>query len=212
VRTSRWLAWFAVAVVVGHHVGTIFGPLGGAGRGTEWADWLDLLTPYAVLGTAAGALLAAAATRRTWLVAALGAVVYVQGHGIHLAANSVGNARGDGQPVHLWDEVMGHYLWYGGLYAVVAALALAVPEPRGGARWPLAALFGLTMATNGIEGGTALLTLAVAVAFVLWAVRRRSAVLTAAWAVATVLLAGWGLYWGVTDGRFFPQFSQLGWI
>jgi hypothetical protein len=114
--------------------------------------------------------------------------------------------------VHLWDEVMGHYLWYGGLYVVVAALALAVPEPRGGARWPLAALFGLTMATNGIEGGTALLTLAVAVAFVLWAVRRRSAVLTAAWAVAALLLAGWGLYWGVADGRFFPQFSQLGWI
>ena len=212
MRTSRWLAWFAVAVVVGHHVGTLFGTLGDAGRSTEWADWIDLLTPYAVIGTALGALLAAAATRRTWLIAGAGAIVYVQGHGVHLAANSVGNARGSGQPVHLWDEVMGHYLWYGGLYVVVTALVLAVPEPRGTARWPLAALFGLTMATNGIEGGTALFTLAVAVAFAAWGVRRRSTVLTVAWAVAAALLAGWGLYWGLTDDRFFPQFSQLGWI
>ena len=85
-------------------------------------------------------------------------------------------------------------------------------EPRGAGRWPLSALFGLTMATNGIEGGTALFTLAVSVAFALWGVRRRSAVLTTAWVVTAALLTGWGLYWAVTDGRFFPQFSELGWI
>ena len=212
MRSSRWLAGFAVAVVIGHHVGTIFGPLGGAGRGTEWADWVDLLTPYAVVGTALGALLASRADRRAWLLAALATVIYTQGHGIHLSANSVGNARGNGQPVHLWDEVMGHYLWYGGLYLLVVALVLAVPEPSGTARWPLAALFGLTMATNGIEGGTALLTLAVALAFVIWGVRRRSTVVTTAWSVTTALLIGWGLYWEVAESRFFPQFSQLGWI
>ena len=212
MRSFRWLGWFAIAVVIGHHVGTIFGPLGEVGARTEWADWIDLLTPYAVVGTALGALLAAGATRRAWLLAALGAALYVQGHGVHLAGNSIGNARGDAQPVHLWDEVMGHYLWYGGLYLLVAALVLAAPEPRSAARWPLAALFGLTMATNGVEGGTAVLTLAVAVGFVLWGVRRRSAVTTTAWAVATALVAGWGLYWGLAEGRFFPQFSQLGWI
>ncbi|MCA1720774.1 MAG: hypothetical protein LC779_06630, partial [Actinobacteria bacterium] len=92
-------------------------------------------------------------------------------------------------------------------YLLVAALVLAVPEPRGTARWPLAALFGLTMATNGIEGGTPYLTLAVGVAFVLEGRRRGSAVLITAWATAVVLLVGWGLYW-----QGFPQFSELGWI
>lgn len=150
MRAFRWLGWFAVAVLVGHHVGTIFGPLGEAGLRTEWADWIDLLMPYAVIGTALGALLAAGAERRAWLLAAAGAVLYAQGHGIHLAANSVGNARGDGQPVHLWDEVVGHYVWYAGLFLLVAALAItlaAAPRP-GAAAWPLAVLFGVTVATR----------------------------------------------------------------
>jgi hypothetical protein len=170
-----------------------------------------------VIGTALAVLLAAGADRRSWLVAALGAVVYADGHGIHLAANSVGNARGNGQPVHLWDEVVGHYLWYAGLFLLVAALARAlVARPRpGAAAWPLAVLFGITAATNGIEGGTPVLTLAAALAFVAygWRHRRGSGLLlVAAYAVTGLLLLGWGVYWGVADGRFFPQFSELGWI
>lgn len=207
MRTSRWLAFFAVAVIVGHHVGTIVGPFGEVGGRTEWADWADLLTPYAVVGTALAALLAAGASRRAWVVAAVGAVAYVQGHGIHLAANSVGNARGDAAPVHLWDEVIGHYVWYGGLYLLVAALALARIASGSAWRWPLAALFGFTVATNGIEGGTPVFTLVAAAAFLAWGVRRRDGLLLGAFGVATVLLAGWGLYW-----RGFPEFSDLGWI
>src|SRR4051794_19338554 len=40
MRPFRWLGWFALAVIIGHHIGTILGPLGDAGRGTEWADWV----------------------------------------------------------------------------------------------------------------------------------------------------------------------------
>ena len=159
------------------------------------------------MGCALAALLAAGASRRAWVLAAAGAVAYVQGHGLHLAANSVGNARGDAPPVHLWDEVMGHYVWYGGLYLLVAALALAPFETRSAWRWPLAALFGFTIATNGVEGGTAVLTLAVSVAFLAWGVRRRESLLWSAFGVATALLAGWAVYW-----QGFPQFSELGWI
>ncbi|HVF06742.1 MAG TPA: hypothetical protein VNA20_18040 [Frankiaceae bacterium] len=207
MRYSRWLAAFAVAVVLGHHVGTLVGPFGEVGGRTEWADWVDLLTPFAVVGSALAALAAAGARRRAWLVAAAGAIAYVEGHGIHLAANSVGNARGDAAPVHLWDEVVGHYLWYGGLYLLVAALALTPAAVVSAWRWPLAALFGLTVATNGIEGGTPVFTLAAAVAFAGWGVRRRSGLLLCAFGVATALLAGWGLYW-----QGFPEFSDLGWI
>lgn len=206
---SRWLAGFAVAVIIGHHVGTIFGPLGTLGYGTEWQDWIDLLTPYAVLGCALGALLAAGAGRRAWLLAAVGGVAYVQGHGIHLAANSISNALGETQPTYLWDEVVGHYLWYAGLFLVVAALAMTLlDKPLTGAwRWPLAGLFGLTSATNGIEGQTALFSLAVALAFAVWGWRRRSEVLLASYGLTALLLGGWGIYW-----QGFPEFSQLGWL
>lgn len=217
MRAWRWLGWFAVAVVVGHHVGTVFGPLGEAGLRTEWADWIDLLTPYAVIGTAAAALLAAGADRIAWLLAASGAVAYVQGHGIHLAANSISNARGGDQPVHLWDEVAGHYLWYAGLFLLVAALARTLagwPRP-GRLAWLPAVLFGITSATNGIEGGTPYFTLAASLAFVAYGWRHRrtaGALLVAAYGLTTVLLLGWGGYWALAEGRSFPQFSELGWL
>lgn len=208
MRPSRWLAGFALAVVVGHHVGTLVGPLGELGGGTEWADWVDLLTPYAVVGTTLGVLLAAGADRATWLLAALGGVVYVQGHGVHLSANSIGNARGDARPVHLWDEVVGHYVWYAGLYLLLWALVRVVrPVPAGRWSWPLAVLLGLTLATNAVEGATPYLTLAVAGAFLVVAVRRRDPRLGAAFAVTAFGLVGWGLYW-----QGFPEFSELGWI
>jgi hypothetical protein len=204
------LAGFVVAVIVGHHVGTFVGPFGDAPGATRWADWVDLLTPYLVVGTALLTLLAAGAGRRTWVVAAVGAVVYVQGHGIHLAANSVGNARGNGAPVHLWDEVVGHYLWYAGLALLVLALARSFAVPRG----PLAAvgavLFGVTHATNGIEGGTAYASLAVAVGFCVG--MRREPMIVLAYGVAAVVLVAWGAYWGLAEGRSFPQPSELGWI
>lgn len=58
---------------------------------TRWADWVDLATPYAVLGTAGLALSTAAVPRRVWVLFAVGALTYAEGHGIHLAANSVAN-------------------------------------------------------------------------------------------------------------------------
>lgn len=206
---GAWLAGFAVAVIIGHHVGTIFGPLGALGYGTEWQDWIDLLTPYAVVGCALAALAAAGADRRTWVLALGGTIAYVQGHGIHLAANSVSNALGKEQPIFLWDEVVGHYLWYGGLFVLVAALALSLLDrPATSAwRWPLALLFGLTSATNGIEGQTALFSLVVAIGFAAWGWRRRSSLLLASYGLTALLIAGWGIYW-----QGFPEFSELGWI
>ena len=207
MHPSRRLGWFAVAVILGHHTGTFVGPAGELGGDTEWADWVDLLVPYAVVGTALAVLLAARAERRAWLLAAIGAVIYVQGHGIHLAANSIGNARGDAPPVHLWDEVVGHYIWYGGLYLLIAALVLVTPPVTSPWRWPLAALFGLTIATNGVEGGTPVFTLLIAVVYLGWGVRRRSDLLLCAFGVTTALMLGWGTY-----HQGFPQFSELGWI
>ena len=197
--------------MVGHHAGVLFAPLGEVGP-TRWADWIDLAVPLLVLGFAAATLAAARASRTAWVVFGPGAVLYTQGHGIHLAANSVANSD-PGEAAHLWDEVVSHHLWYGGLAVVVAALALELaPRLRRATPWSLAlaALWGLTATTTGIEGGTAVLALATGVAFVAWGWRERrrgGGELLAGYGLSVVLLVGWGLYW-----RGFPQFSELGWI
>jgi hypothetical protein len=210
-RIQRRLAAFAAVVIVGHHTGTVLSPLGEVGS-TRWADWADLVVPYAVAGTAAATLAAANAGRRDWTLLAASCLLYTQGHGIHLAANSIANVQ-PSDAVHLWDETVGHWLWYSGFAVIVATLAhalAAVPSPR--SIWSLvfALAFGLTVFTNSVEGGTAPLGLATGVVFVAWGLRSRQRapeLLVPAYAVTLLCLAGWGAYW-----RGFPQFSELGWI
>lgn len=205
------LAWFVVAVVAGHHVGTMLGPLGGVGD-TRWADWVDLSVPYLVLGAAAAALSATRPGRKEWILLGAAGVLYTQGHGIHLAANSIANVE-PSDAAHLWDETVGHWLWYTGLALIVAILARAVdavPSPRNAWSLAFAVVYGLTVFTNSVEGGTVALGFLSGAIFVVWGLRRRGRapeLLVPAYALALVCLTGWGLYW-----RGFPQFSELGWI
>jgi hypothetical protein len=207
----RRLAIFTATVIVAHHVNTALGPLGYVGT-TRWADWVDLLVPYVVVGTAAAVLVAARPGRGEWIALAATGVLYTQGHGIHLAANSIAGID-PSDAAHLWDETVGHWLWYGGLAGIVATLAYAVrdvPAPRTVWGLVLSLGFGLTIWTNSIEGGTPALGIGSAVVFVAWGLRRRGRLpelLVPAYALACVGLIGWGLYW-----QGFPQFSELGWI
>ena len=121
-RYGRWLAATAVAYAVVHHLGLLPNGLGTAPEDTRWADWLDLLVPWLVLVPAALTVAAAQVDARTWALFGAGALAYASGHGIHLAANSVNNAVG-GETAHLWDETVGHAIWYAGVTLVVAALA-----------------------------------------------------------------------------------------
>ena len=213
---DRWLLAFAGGVIVGHHTGFLLEPLGrvgGIAEGeTRWADWIDLVLPYFVVGCAGAALAAAATPRRVWLLFGFAAVLYTQGHGIHLAANSISNVS-SAEPAHLWDELVGHYLWYGGLAGLVAALGLALGDlPRSSWRvsLPVALLFGFTVFTNSIEGGTAPLGLVTSGAVLVWGIYHRErllGLLVPTYGLALVALAGWGLYW-----LGFPQFSELGWL
>lgn len=205
---KRWLVVLALAVAVGHHVGVGLGPLGDVGdSGTRWADWVDLVVPYLVVGSAALALAAAGTDRLGWTLFALSAVAYTQGHGIHLAANSVGNAVG-GDVAHLWDERVSHWIWYVGLSGMVAVLVRALPAmtvPTWG--WIVVLLAGFTWFDNSVEGGTVVLGFVAAAAVGGYAWRRRVRPVAAAYVVSLVLLVVWGVWQGG-----FPQFSQLGWI
>jgi hypothetical protein len=211
MTAGRWVAAFAAVVDVGHHTGFLLEPLGEVGA-TRWADWVDLALPYAVIGAAAGALATVDARPRAWLVLGAAAIVYTQGHGIHLAANSIANVD-PSRAAHLWDEVVGHYLWYGGLVGIVAALAVALghlPRPRSRLQHLLVLVFGLTVFTNSVEGGTPWLGLLASVVFLAWALPRRDrapGLLVLPYAVAAIALLAWGVYW-----RGFPQFTELGWV
>jgi hypothetical protein len=207
VSAARWTALCALAYSLLHHLGALPGGLGDAGGGTRWVDWIDLLTPYAVVGAALAALATAGTDRPGWWTALIGAGAYVQGHGIHLAANSISNVRGDAPPTHLWDEVLGHWIWYGGAGLLVLALVRAV-----GLRvTPLALLLalgtGLTWTTNALEGTTGPAALLAAAGFAVYGARRRDGtgrLLVVAFGTSVLLLTAYGLWQGG-----FPPPSEL---
>ncbi|MCY7373878.1 MAG: hypothetical protein LH461_09315 [Spirochaetaceae bacterium] len=209
-----WLVVFALGYGVMHHGGTLFTGLGEVGP-TRWADWIDLLTPYVVIGAAAGTLRAAGAEAGAWTAFLFGAVLYTSGHGIHLAANSVGNALPGTDPdvVHLWDETVGHYLWYAGFAVVVAVLAVVVADrkARGGVVGHLlAASVGFTYFTNSVEGQTPWLGIGTALVFTVWGLLTRDGMgryLATAYGLSLLLFAGFRIWQGG-----FPEFSELGWI
>lgn len=171
---SHALAATALAYAVLHHLGLVPSGLGSGPDDTQWADWLDLLVPWLVLVPAALTLGAAQPPTRTWVVFGAGVVAYASGHGIHLAANSVGNAD-PGPTAHLWDEVVGHHLWYLGVALVVVALADTMSgRPRPGpVGYLLAAAVGLTWASNAIGGGTVAMSLVLAAVAAAYGWRRR---------------------------------------
>lgn len=212
-RPGPALLAFGVAVSAMHHIGALPGGLGEVGP-LRWADLLDLLTPYVVLAPAVAVLARPGAGRRPWLLGFVGGTVYTSGHGLHLSANSVSNTAPVGRTadaVHLWDEVLGHVVWYAGLAMLVAALVLAmaghadlrIPAPG----WVAALAVGLTHATNGLEGGTALGSLAVAVGFAAWGRALGGQVgrlLLVTYLPAAGLLVAYGLLYGG-----YPQPSEL---
>lgn len=163
---DQWLSVSALAYALAHHLGLLPGGLGVAPDGTQWADWLALLVPVVVLVPAAMVLREASSTSREWVLFGVGCVVYAWGQGMHLAANSVNNAS-PGQTAHVWDEVVGHLIWYSGAALVLAAVARTMwGRPRPGVLgYVLAVLVGLTWATNAAGaagGGTEGLSLVVA--------------------------------------------------
>jgi hypothetical protein len=206
---NSWLVGFGLVYVVGHHTGTALAPLGEVGP-TRWADWVDLLLPYLLVGAAATVLLRAGAGSRAWLVLGAGAVLYTQGHGIHLAANSVGNELGHADVITLWDEYLGHYLWYAGFAVLVLALVLGLRQVRVSPwGWVVAALCALTLTSNAIEGQSVPLSALLAVAFV---VRGRHLVVRSVYGAHLLLLVVWVVYWAVAEGRWSPEFTELGWV
>ena len=165
----------ALAYSVTHHLGSLPDGLGDAGHGTRVADWLDLLAPFVVLVPALGVLLSAGASRATYVWFAVGSWVYATGHGVHLSANSIGNVA-PGEAAHLWDEQVGHWVWYAGVAMVAATLATTLverPPTRNVLAWLLALAVGATWGTNALGGEFAWPGVVLALVATGWGVRHR---------------------------------------
>jgi hypothetical protein len=203
---SRALLAFAAAVFVFHHLPSFAGE--GAG------DWIDLLTPFAVIGTAA-IVIGRGASTLVLVVAVIGAVLYVDGHGIHLAANAIGHEELTGEAkdvTHFWDEDWGHFEWHLGWFVLIASLCLADRKRLIRIRpWEAvvsAVLLGWTFFTSTVEGGSWWLELIAAAVFVPWALKVRSPILVTAaagFALAALMIGIWAIW-----HAGMPQFSDVG--
>ncbi len=171
-----------------------------------------------------------AAGSRPYLIpvfAVVFAVLWVDGHGIHLAANSISrmlaDARGGAADslTYFYDEVLGHYLWHTGVVGL-SVLLVARERPAGagvakgaarGALWASGAVYGLTFFLIAVEGQTTPLGVPTAVLFTLYGLSQgrrlaRRPLLSfflAGYLVATLLFAGWWAYWGS-----LPELSEVG--
>jgi len=213
VSVAGLVAVGAVAMVLTHWLRLL--PLGFQAPGAvRFEDFVDLLTPYVVLGPALAVLARRRVGRRSWAVALLGSVAFVQGHGLHLSANSISYAGGEAPPAYLWDEVVGHHLWFVGLTVVVVVVAQALrtsPVPVRPPACVLAGLVGLTWAANVVEGGIVPVGAALAAGLAVygWRTRRSGAgrLLGLAFGLSLVLVAAYGVLLGG-----YPQPSDLGWL
>jgi hypothetical protein len=206
----RALVAFALAVAVFHHT-----PAVGGGAG----DWIDLATPFVVVGAAAVVLVRLDAWGAGLGVAVAAGIAYVDGHGLHLAANSIRAEKPTGEVERVaffWDERFSHWEWHVGLLGLLVAFCLAEPWARPPVRASstqaalVAALLGFTLFTSTVEGQTWWLLPPVALALAVWALGRPRPMVRAcagALVLACILLAGWAAW-----HRGVPEFSDLGWI
>ncbi len=194
-----------------------------------WADVIDMFTPvvliplYWLLLRTAGPL-----TGVESLLFAVLAAVWVEGQGIHLAANSIGHLVAVGSPSHdvtqFYDESLGHYMWHAGIVGLSAFVIYrhwraAPPATAPGTLLTLvaAAIYGFAYFLVVDEAGTPPLGVTFAVAVTVFAaVWARSRGLrqpelqlfTVGYPIAVVLFAIWAAIW---HGQL-PQFSHIGLI
>lgn len=199
--------------------------------GFYWQEVVDLFTPLVLIPVswllcsfeAAGAP-ASRAQRLLFLVLA---ALWVEGQGMHLAANSIGRPwehapSPSGDLAHFYDEILSHYVWHLGITGIWGlAIVRSLAHPYRDGRLPLltsaaaALILGVAWFMVLIESGTGPLDIPLTIAGLAYlAVRGRSrlrsapigAILGGAAAITLVLVAAWAVRW---DGRL-PQFTEVG--
>lgn len=205
-RCDRALLVFAAVFFVFHQFPSILFP-------DRIEAAVDVLTPFAVAAASVAVMLALGASRGPVLAALFAGVLYVHGHGAHLAANSIHNEGAQGEVVYFWDERFSHIEATLGWFGLVVIFCLAERAPANSASTSpallgLAALvLGWTFFTSTVEGQTWWLELPTAALFGVWALRAPRPLLRAsagAFAVGALLIGAWAIWHGGV-----PEFSAL---
>jgi hypothetical protein len=195
----------------------------------SWGDVLDLFTPLVLLPLYWLLYLLDRTSKPSTIegiVFVTMAAIWAEGHGMHLAANSIGHLfairEGDlYELTNVFDEVLSHYFWHVGILGL--STILIVRQSRNPMKnestsvWVVAfaaLIYGFTYFLIIIEGGTAPLGIPYAVLVIIAVILRarrdlKKQPLTRFFfvgsLVAVILFLIWGLYWGA-----LPEFSELG--
>lgn len=173
--------------------------------GAPPGDLAALVTPFLVLAAAALALASLRARGRALAVACVAAILYVDGHGIHLAANSIGAdsllPHEAAARAYFFDERLGHIEWHLGWLGLLFSLVIAertIAPVR--LLWGVVtvALLAPVLGAVTVEGQTWWLVLAATPIFIGAALRRRSHVAVVSAAAVVVAAAGigvWAAWW-----------------
>ena len=243
IELSRWLFFLGLAYASFQVLPAFF--QGFISRFVTLGDVIDFATPWAVIPIAFFVFSRICRTESeeqplsgfqisaSKILLGAGFVLYVEGHGLHLSANSlarlIDKAQNPGfyHAAYLWDEIISHYIWDGGVFLI--AIALIVASSRRSYKSLSvpsiffisvgAILYGFTFAVNSIEGQTIVLGIPAAIlgcaacTGLRWknsqAERNNPVTLffLVAYSVTLILF----VYWGIRYPGF-PQFTELGWI
>lgn len=155
------------------------------------------------------------------------AVMWVQGHGMHLVGNSIGHLTPGNsssevkQLTHFYDEIFSHYLWHFGLVGLSALLIYRqwqnpFKKKRSGLKLEITAgiIHGFNYFIDIVESATTILgvpfALGVVIFTLIWGRQHLHqqpilAFFFVSYLVACLFFLGWGLYWGD-----LPEFSKIG--
>jgi hypothetical protein len=237
-RRANQLPWALLAYAVALAVCLLVPPYLTTSVGPPTAFTLqeasDLLTPLIVIPLAWLVYDLAGGLGRGGLVAFLViAAVWIEGQGIHLAANAIGDAfahdavkafygtmPGD---LDLWlDETLSHWMWHAAWVALsILILAAATRAPIGPASRPSVTagaaglVHGVTFFLVTVEGVTTLLGIPASILILAWsALSARRGLggrpVVAFFLVASVVTLLGYLGWGALHGWTLPEFSKVG--
>jgi hypothetical protein len=167
------------------------------------------------------------------IILILGAITFVEGHGMHLSANAIARHLTPSKDLSLFaldysfDEILGHIFWDSGIIILSLGIILVgfhidqkkLSRPKQGLIILAALIYGFTYFVNAVEGQTVFFTLPLAVAIpmaIWWTARQkriqfsRNPVLSL-FLLSYIVALGLFLVWGIWH-KGFPEFSELGWI
>jgi len=238
-----WLFLFGLVFALFHILPTFLPAF--IDKPLTYGDALDFLTPFAVIPIAFLLYLRISQINpqrflysrlqkiSSRILLGLGILLYVDGHGLHLSANSIARLVQEANDpelfnaVYLFDETISHSLLDAGIFLI--SLSLVIASYRIFLKLNFlknfivlflgACLYGFTFVVNSIEGQTVRFILPAAfIGFILSLIfylkelksEMKNPLLLfflIAYLISLILL----LYWGIRY-KGYPEFSELGWI